>query len=315
MRPVPLLAAALVVLAPLTAHAHLDVVFLLDTTGSMSGEIREAKERVKQISEALREARADERVRLGVVAFRDKGDAYVTKVSPLTKDVERTFAFLAELRAGGGGDGPEDLLSGIAATTREMNWDMSADTERQAFLIGDAPPHLDYANHFTEEELVREALDKRIVINGVGCRSLGGRGKDFFQRIAYATEGTYQHIGKVRVGGSPDDEGLAGAMLRTLTAATDDDDMGKPVSARLVASDEATGETVHASLRTEADGGCRLDVSLPAGLSLDGAPSVGERGDGLAVGLSLRRGDGGLSRYALARCPAADTPIHLVLGE
>ncbi len=107
--------ALLVVLAPSLARADLDLVFLIDTTGSMGGEIQEAKERVRQIAEALSKQRPNQRLRIGVVAYRDRGDEYVTKVSRLDDRVEVSFAFLAALRADGGGDGPEDVVAGLLA--------------------------------------------------------------------------------------------------------------------------------------------------------------------------------------------------------
>ena len=67
----------------------------------------------------------------------------------------------------------------------------------QIFLIGDAPPHLDYADDPEPEELVAEARRSRIVINAIGCRSLYGTGVEFFRALAYATEGSYQHIGRL----------------------------------------------------------------------------------------------------------------------
>src|SRR5687768_14824499 len=83
---------------PSAARADLDLVFLVDTTGSMGGEIREAKDTIKQMSESITASRKGEVVRIGVIAFRDKGDDYVTKVSPLSRSVDDSFKFLSTLR-------------------------------------------------------------------------------------------------------------------------------------------------------------------------------------------------------------------------
>jgi uncharacterized protein YegL len=304
---------ALALLAPTAARANLDVVFVLDTTGSMSGEIREAKERVRQIASALRSERAQERVRLGVVAFRDRGDAYVTRISPLTEDVDISFDFLASLTADGGGDGPEDVLSGLASALNDVEWDLSESTERQAFLIGDAPPHLDYKGHVTPDAIIEAARAKRVVINGIGCRSLGGGGRRFFQRVAYATEGDYQHIGRVRVPG--EDGGLAEAMLKSLARASDGPEVGDAVAQRVVARTAPAGETLYARLRRDGER-CQVEVNVPDGMSLaSGAPVVRSSADGLVVPLAPVPGDGVAFTLALERCPAPGSAVHVTLGE
>lgn len=316
MRTLALFPALVALLFADAASAHLDVVFLLDTTGSMSGEIREAKERVRQIAERLRAERDNERVRLGVVAYRDRTDSWVTKVSPLTEDTDESFRFLAALRADGGGDSPEDVLTGLRVALHELEWDLGDDTERQVFLIGDAPPHLDYDGHVTPEELVGAAVDKRIVVNAVGCRSLGGAGKRFFQRVAYETEGAYHHIGRVRLAGA-EPGGLAAAMLKTLATAGEVDE-GEPVAVTRVSRAAPLGDTLHAALRQGASDdarGCALDVTMPDGTDLAGPPRVALGDDGLVVTVVAAPGAGTTTRFALPACPPAATPVHVRFGE
>lgn len=306
------------------ARADLDLAFVLDTTGSMSGELAEAKNRVRQLSEALAAARPDETVRIGVVAYRDQGDAYVTQVSPLSEDVEISFEFLSRLRAQGGGDAPEDVLAGLEAALEELDWSEGA--ERQAFLIGDAPAHLDYADHPELDELLARARAQRVVLNAIGCRSLGPGGVEQYRRIAYGTEGQYHHIGRVQTG----DGGLAEAMLRTLTEeqaegpreaiAVFPSHAGPPPAAAELATrgisvrlGEWTAE------RRRADWGeatCLLTVTRPEGIG--GADPVVELGeDGLHVELLVRSrahgGSGGLFHYELGRCLPPDTPVHVDL--
>jgi uncharacterized protein YegL len=315
MRPQTLLTLVLLSLWPLSAWAHLDLVFLLDTTGSMSGEIREAKERVRELTEALRTARPNERVRVGVVAYKDKGDAYLTKVSPLSEDVEVSFQFLGTLTADGGGDTPEDVLAGLTAALRELSWDMGPDTERQVFIIADAPPHLDYPDRPKPEALIEEAVGKRIVINAIGCRSLNSHGIEIFRRIAYATEGSYQHIGRVRAG----EEGLARAMLTALAPAKSEDPTRFPQLGvtHLGAGQQRTQGGLQVVPFHEEDGTsgrerCGLQVELPPGLAL-AQPPVVRKGDGaLHLQLSLEQGQGSSTqRYALTECTPPSMPLRV----
>lgn len=272
-----------------TARADLDVAFVLDTTGSMSGELREVKERVRQISTALVASRPGERVRLAVVAFRDRGDEYVTRHSALTPHVDDTLAFLSALTADGGGDGPEDVLSGLRTALDELDWGPRPATAREVFLIGDAPAHLDYEDHVTARDVIAAARAAQLVIHSVGCRSLPPGGVELFRELSFATEGSYQHIGRVTLG-EASDEGLAEAVLQALSAKRASTSRPLPLAwSRAAEAGEVA--TLGASLRPQASGGCELDVRAPRGTKLAAEPSVHVSEDGaLRVGLRLDAG-------------------------
>ena len=63
-----------------------DVVFVLDTTGSMGGLIQTAKEKIWSIATTMSSAQPTPEIRIGLVAYRDRSDAYVTKVIDLSDD-------------------------------------------------------------------------------------------------------------------------------------------------------------------------------------------------------------------------------------
>lgn len=308
------------------AAADLDVVFALDTTGSMSGELREVQERVRQLAVSIAKARDGERIRFGIVAYRDRGDDYITRLSPLTPDIETSRTFLDSLEAGGGGDGPESVVAALAVALRDMDWDLSDTTERQIFLIGDAPPHLDYGDEPTPEELIAEARRSRIVIQAIGCRSLPGRGVAFFRQMAYGTEGSYQHIGRVRAARPG---ALTEAMDRTVTSTAGVLREGDPLPVTWLHHEEVPlddpgprGILVRQGgphgVGQGIDGGdflpCSLEVHLPVGLDLTADPTTRLGPDGLTVELDLSPGPGGVHRFSMASCPPLATPIHVLQG-
>ncbi len=324
-RRVPHLTYALTVVTFLIgtpASADLDIVFVLDTTGSMQRELDEAKNRVVDLARSVGRARPGETLRFGVVAYRDRGDEYVTRIQTLAEDVALPLEFLKSLQANGGGDGPEDVLGGVAVGIRDAGW--SADAERMLFLVGDAPPHLDYGDGPRPEDLIDEALRQRIAIHTIGCRSLPTSGRQFFRRLAYATEGSYQHIGAMRAA-EPE---LADALLRAAAPTTESRSMGEPVAVTPRAHREGGagtallvrhgGESGSSQSGGQALDGCMLEIRVPPGMSLTTPPEVGLAADVLHVGLEIAADPdsiGVVDLFTMERCAALSTPVRVTLVE
>lgn len=93
----------------------IDIVFVLDTTNSMSGQIEQAKQSVRKIISSVGSINLGDdpnRVKFGFVAYRDHSDDYVTRVRDLTNENE-ILAFINSLVASGGGDTPEAVIDGV----------------------------------------------------------------------------------------------------------------------------------------------------------------------------------------------------------
>jgi Mg-chelatase subunit ChlD len=151
-----------------TAKTKIDVVFVLDTTGSMGGLIQTAKEKIWSIATTMASAQQAPEIRIGLVAYRDRGDAYVTKVVDLSSDLDSVYATLMDFQADGGGDGPESVNKALYDAVHSMSWSQQDQAYQVIFLVGDAPPHMDY-NEVRYPETVAAALDKGIVINTIQC--------------------------------------------------------------------------------------------------------------------------------------------------
>ena len=81
---------------------RVEVVFCLDTTGSMGGLIDAAKKKIWSISNQITTGKPTPQVKVGLVAFRDRGDEYITKVFDLTEDLDTVYTNLMGFRADGG---------------------------------------------------------------------------------------------------------------------------------------------------------------------------------------------------------------------
>src|SRR5688572_21744596 len=85
----------------------LEMVFVLDTTGSMGGLLEGAKQKIWSIVNEVQQKQSRPSVRVGLIAYRDRTDAYVTQITPLTSDLDKVYSDLMDFEAAGGGDHPE----------------------------------------------------------------------------------------------------------------------------------------------------------------------------------------------------------------
>src|SRR5216110_657585 len=127
------------------AKPAVEVAFVLDTTGSMGPLIEGAKRKIWSIATAILDANPNAQIRMGLVAYRDIGDEYVTRKFDLTTDIQDLYASLLELRAKGGGDWPESVNEALDVAVNKLAWTGGDDVRRIGFLVGDAPPHMGYA--------------------------------------------------------------------------------------------------------------------------------------------------------------------------
>lgn len=152
---------------PAAAKPIVEVAFVLDTTGSMGPLIEGAKRKIWSIATTIVETNPDAEIRMGLVAYRDIGDEYVTKTFNLTTDIQDLYAQLLELRARGGGDWPESVNEALHIGVTKLNWTQDPEVRRIMFLVGDAPPHMDYAQDTKYPEVLRMARERGITVNAV----------------------------------------------------------------------------------------------------------------------------------------------------
>jgi uncharacterized protein YegL len=151
---------------------RVEAVFVLDTTGSMSGLIAAAKEKIWSIASTLSQAQQAPEIRIGLVAYRDRGDAYVTKIVDLSADLDSMYATLMDFSADGGGDTPESVNQALYDAVNKMSWSNDSGAYKVVFLVGDAPPHMDYQDDHKFPEIMATAAAKGVVVNTIQCGNL-----------------------------------------------------------------------------------------------------------------------------------------------
>jgi Mg-chelatase subunit ChlD len=188
-----LVAAAAIALAAAASAAprpRVEVTFVLDSTGSMGGLIEGAKQKIWSIANSIISRRPAPDVRIGLVTYRDRGDDYVTRSFDLTDDIDTVFRNLQTFQADGGGDDPESVNQALDEAVNRMSWSADASVLKIMFLVGDYPPHMDYADDVKYTVTCVTAAKRGLIINTVQCGDVPET-RTVWQDIARRSEGAY----------------------------------------------------------------------------------------------------------------------------
>jgi hypothetical protein len=141
---------------PAPAPRPLDLSLVVDTTGSMGGAINSVRTNLQAIRDELAAKTTD--FRLALTEFKDFGDAFQSQLDmDFTADADAFSTAVGGLSAGGGGDTPESVYSGLQTGLTVVSW--RPDVAKAVVLVGDAPPHdPETGTNLTESDIVTEAL-------------------------------------------------------------------------------------------------------------------------------------------------------------
>jgi hypothetical protein len=171
----------------------IEVAFVLDTTSSMSQLIGGAKQKIWTIARQIAAGKPAPAVKLSLVGFRDRGDQYVTKTFDVTDDLDAVYGNLMAFQVAGGGDTPESVNQALHEAVTKVAWSKDTTTLRIIFLVGDAPPHMDYPDDVKYPETVQLAKAAGIIINTIQCGTIAAT-TPFWQEIASLSGGGYVQI-------------------------------------------------------------------------------------------------------------------------
>lgn len=151
---------------------EIEVCFVLDTTGSMSGLIQGAQSKIWEIANEIAKRDSKPIIRFSLVGYRDRGDAYVTKMAQMTDDLDAIHGELFKFKAAGGGDTPESVNQALNEAISKVKWSDDKKVKKVVFLVGDAPPHMDYEQDISYKTTCKLAKEKGIIINTIQCGSI-----------------------------------------------------------------------------------------------------------------------------------------------
>ena len=189
----PLVALGLSHAQAAQGQQRVEVAFVLDTTGSMGDLIDGAKRKIWSIATTIVDNNPSADIAMALVAYRDRGDDYVVKSTPLSTDVQGLYGKLIKLEAAGEGDDPESVNEALDKAISGLQWSSGENVKHIVFLVGDAPPHMDYRQERQYPEILKTAAQKHIVVNAVQAGEMPET-TPIWKEIAQFGHGRYMSI-------------------------------------------------------------------------------------------------------------------------
>ncbi len=165
----------------------LDLVFVVDTTGSMADELEWLTAELRSIVRKAQSRAPGVDIRYGLVVYRDEGDLYTVRNFGFTGRQGQMIRWLRAQDAAGGGDYPEAAAAALASGVG-LNW-RRGKGERLLFHIADAPPHRGDARAYLAA--ARRAAEDGVQIFGLGASGVAAESEFLMRQAALVTEGRY----------------------------------------------------------------------------------------------------------------------------
>ena len=178
---------------------RIQVMFVIDTTGSMGDEISYLKEEIDDVIGRIK-AQTNAEVTLAIMVYRDEGDEYVTDYSDFSTDVTTQQAYLKQQDASGGGDFPEAV---DVALTEAVSKQWMAQATKIIVHVADAPAHDNDVENWSKA--ATKAAEQGIRIVSVASSGIDKKTEYFFRSQSLVTGGVYVWL--------TDDSGIGGEHL------------------------------------------------------------------------------------------------------
>ncbi|MEZ5231646.1 MAG: vWA domain-containing protein [Acidimicrobiales bacterium] len=161
-----------------------DVLFLLDATGSMGDEIGQLTANIATIAENVAVMAPDAELRFGMTLYRDDVDTFTTATYRFTSDLDAFGRALAEVTAAGGGDQPEALDEGLAEAMAEPGWGPPEETLQLIFVVGDAAPQVGRQVPVPHTDSLTDALERGIKVFPIASSGTDDVAELVFRQLA-----------------------------------------------------------------------------------------------------------------------------------
>lgn len=173
--------------------SSVELSFIVDATGSMSDEIKFLQDDLNDVIQRVKSENSSINISTSTVFYRDEGDDYLVRSSDFTTDTNNTINFIKDQQAGGGGDYPEAVHTGLKVAIEDFQWSENAGA-RIAFLILDAPPHYEPDVILQLQQTITEAARKGIKIIPISASGIDKKTEFLMRFFSISTNSTYVFI-------------------------------------------------------------------------------------------------------------------------
>jgi len=172
-----------------------EIAFIIDATGSMGEEIERMKTTITQIAGRIAELAGTTELRFGLVDYRDRCEAYVTRAVDFTNNISTFQTAVNNVHAGGGGDMPEELNAALHKGMRRLSW-KAGTALRLMFVVADAPAH-DYEDEeYVYDQAMKDASRMGVKIFPIASGGSDGIAELQFRQLAQFTQGRFIFVTK-----------------------------------------------------------------------------------------------------------------------
>ena len=169
----------------------LDVLFLLDATGSMSDEIDQLKATIQEVAQRIAGLPGDVHTRMGMTLYRDLEDSFVTATFDFTDHVDDFADALGEVVADGGGDYPEALDEALEEALALRRGALLRARCSWCSLWQTPPPQIGRQVRVPYNESMIDAAGRGIKIFPVSSSGTDDQAEFVFRQLAQFTGGRY----------------------------------------------------------------------------------------------------------------------------
>lgn len=187
---------------------NLDVMFMVDATGSMGDEINYLKSELEDIIGRLNND-ANLNTRTALVFYRDHGDEYLVRDFGFDHNLTQVKQNLSSQNASGGGDFEEAVEEAMENAIHKQQWTTAPASAKIMFMILDAPPHHTVEKIKSLQKSVKEAAEKGIILIPVVASGIDKNTEFLMRFMAMGTNGTYVFL--------TDDSGIGNSHLKPTT--------------------------------------------------------------------------------------------------
>lgn len=175
-----------------STEKKLDLIFVIDTTGSMGDEINYLQKELEDVIRRVNKNNENLSIRLSVNFYRDTEDDYVVNPHEFSTDINSQLTYLASEYASGGGDYEEAVEQALHNAVYDHEY--VEGSTRLLFHVCDAPAHNTQSIRTELQNTLLTASEKGIRIIPVASSGVD-KGTEFLLRtFAMLTGGTYTFL-------------------------------------------------------------------------------------------------------------------------